>query len=107
MTAKPPRYFALSHLDCSRCDRRFAADKVQGTCECGAPLLARDDTERVSAQISPAQIAGRPADLWRYHELLPVGEPDRVVSLGEGMTPLLAMPNLGKQLGVPRLLMKD
>ena len=107
MTARPPQYSALSHLDCSRCGRRFAADQVQGTCDCGAPLLARYDTEQVSAQVSPAQIAARPADLWRYHELLPVGDPGRIVSLGEGMTPLLAMPTLGKQLGVPRLLMKD
>ena len=107
MAARPPQYSALSHLDCSRCGRRFAADQVQGTCECGAPLLARYDTEQVSAQVSPAEIAGRPADLWRYHELLPVEDPSRVVSLGEGMTPLLAMPSLGKQLGVPKLLMKD
>src|SRR5215469_9485515 len=107
MTARPPQYSALSHLDCSRCGRRFAADQVQGTCDCGAPLLARYDTEQVSAQVSPAQIAARPADLWRYHELLPVADPGRVISLGEGMTPLLEMPAMGKQLGVPKLLMKD
>jgi threonine synthase len=39
--------------------------------------------------------------------MLPVADPERVVSLGEGMTPLLAMPRLGRLLGVPRLLMKD
>jgi threonine synthase len=107
MTAWPQRYSALTHLDCSRCGRHFAADQVQGTCECGSPLLARYDTQQVAAAISPAQIAGRSADLWRYHELLPVADPSHIVSLGEGMTPLLAMPALGKRLGVPRLLMKD
>ena len=107
MTSRPPQYSALSHLECSRCARRLAADQVQGTCGCGAPLLARYDTEQVSARLHPAQIAGRPPDLWRYHELLPVGDQGSVVSLGEGMTPLLAMPNLGKAMGVPRLLMKD
>jgi threonine synthase len=61
----------------------------------------------VAGLTSPQDIAGRPADLWRYHELLPVREAGHVVSLGEGMTPLLAMPRLGKALGVPRLLMKD
>src|SRR5208337_1578256 len=45
--------------------------------------------------------------LWRYHELLPVREAGHVVSLGEGMTPLLALPALGRALGVPNLLMKD
>ncbi len=100
-------YSALAHLDCSRCGRRLGAAQVQGTCGCGAPLLARYDTDRVTAGVSRSEIAGRPADLWRYHELLPVGDPRHVVSLGEGMTPLLAMPRLGAELGVPRLLMKD
>ena len=45
--------------------------------------------------------------MWRYHEVLPVRDPGNVVTLGEGMTPLTAVPALGHQLGVPRLLMKD
>ena len=98
-------YSVLSHLDCPRCGVRHDADQVHGTCSCGSPLLARYDLSRVRA--SPAAIAGRPADLWRYHELLPVRDPGHVVSLGEGMTPLLAVPRLGRALGVPNLLMKD
>jgi threonine synthase len=80
---------------------------VQGTCTCGSPLLARYDFERVAAQVDRDAIAARPPDLWRYHELLPVSEAGQVVTLGEGMTPLLAMPRLGKELGLSRLLMKD
>jgi threonine synthase len=100
-------YSALDHLECARCGTVHPADRVQGTCSCGSPLLARYDTDRVAAHVSRAQIAARPPDLWRYHELLPVGGPERVVTLGEGMTPLLAMPRLGRALGLPRLLMKD
>ena len=70
-------------------------------------MLARYDIERVAAHVDRAGIALRPPDLWRYHELLPVSRAGRVVSLGEGMTPLLAMRRLGRALGVPRLLMKD
>jgi threonine synthase len=80
---------------------------VQGTCSCGSPLLARYDLRQVADQASRRDIAGRPADLWRYHELLPVRQAGHVVSLGEGMTPLLPMPKAGKALGVPDLLMKD
>ena len=100
-------YSALTHLECSRCGLRGDAGQVQGTCSCGAPLLARYDIAGVSARLSPADIAGRPPDLWRYHELLPVSDPGRVVTLGEGMTPLLALPRLGQAIGVPRLRMKD
>jgi threonine synthase len=98
-------YSALSHLDCPRCGARHDADQVHGTCSCGSPLLARYDLRQV--RVSPRDLAGRPAALWRYHELLPVREPGHVVSLGEGMTPLLAVPRLGRALGVPNLLMKD
>jgi threonine synthase len=100
-------YSALTHLECSRCGTRYDARQVQGTCSCGSPLLARYDTDRVRVQLSRDDLAGRPPDLWRYHELLPVTGASRVISLGEGMTPLLALPRLGRALGVPRLWMKD
>jgi threonine synthase len=103
----PMPYSALSHLDCPRCGTSYDADRVQGTCSCGSPLLTRYDLPQVARQVSPREIAGRPADLWRYHELLPVREAAHVVSLGEGMTPLLPMPRIGQALGVPGLLMKD
>jgi threonine synthase len=103
----PIPYSALSHLDCARCGARYDPDQARGTCSCGSPLLARYDLGQVASQVSPRDIAGRPADLWRYHELLPVRRAGHVVSLGEGMTPLLAMPRLGQALGAPNLLMKD
>jgi threonine synthase len=105
--AGPMAYSALSHLDCPRCGTRHDADRVQGTCACGSPLLARYDLGQVARQASPGDLAGRPADLWRYHELLPVRARGHVVSLGEGMTPLLDLPSMGRALGVPDLLMKD
>jgi len=101
------RFSALLDLECPRCGRHHDPDVVTGTCDCGSPLLARYDLAEARAGCAPAEIAGRPATLWRYHELLPVRSADRVVSLGEGMTPLLPMPTLGRALGVPRLLMKD
>ena len=107
--SRPDRaYSALAYLECSRC-RAGPRDpgQMHGTCPCGAPLLAAYDLSRAAAQTSPGDIAARPPTLWRYHELLPVSSPGRVVTLGEGMTPLLPMPRLGASLGVPRLLMKD
>ena len=100
-------FSALSHLECPRCAAVHGAGAVRGLCECGSPLLARYDLARAAATVDRAEIGRRPADLWRYHELLPVADAGHVVSLGEGMTPLLAMPRLGGALGVPRLLMKD
>ncbi|WNV83259.1 threonine synthase [Umezawaea sp. Da 62-37] len=97
----------LTHLDCARCGRRYDADVLANLCECGSPLLARYDLDAVRASVTPADLAGRPPTLWRYHEVLPVRDPRHVVTLGEGMTPLLPLPRLGEALGVPGLLMKD
>jgi threonine synthase len=98
---------ALTHLECSRDGSRYDADVVQGTSPLGAPLLARYDLDRVAGTVSREEVARRAPTLWRYAELLPVRDPRHVVSLGEGMTPLLDLPSAGARLGVPRLRMKD
>src|SRR6202043_1321926 len=49
----------------------------------------------------------RPADLWRYREMLPVRKVTDIVSLGEAMTPLIRLPKLAKSLGGGELLVKD
>ena len=97
----------LTHLDCPRCQQRYDADQLNGLCSCGSPLLARYDLEAAAAALDRADLTGRAPSLWRYHELLPVRDPDRVVSMGEGMTPLVPLPRFGAAAGVPRLLMKD
>ena len=100
-------FSTLSHLECSRDGSQHDADIVQGTSPLGAPLLARYDLDQVSRVVTRADIGGRAPDLWRYHELLPVRDPAHVVTLGEGMTPLLALPRHGARLGVPGLRIKD
>ena len=100
-------YSNLSHLECSRTGTSYDADEVQGVSDVGAPLLARYDLERVRAGVTREEIATRPADLWRYHEVLPVRDPVHVTTLGEGMTPLLPVPAYGASIGVPGLGMKD
>ena len=53
------------------------------------------------------QVATRSATMWRYHEVLPAPASSTIVTLDEGMTPLLPAPRLGARLGVPRLMIKD
>jgi threonine synthase len=100
-------FSALSHLVCSVTGKRYDADAVQGVSGEGKPLLARYDLEQVAAAVTPREIASRPPTLWRYHEVLPVRDEANVVSLGEGMTPLIPIPSYGRQIGLPGLLMKD
>ena len=53
------------------------------------------------------QVTGRPFDLWRYRELLPVRTIDPAISLGEGGTPMLHAANLGGMLGCQNIFIKD
>ena len=106
--AGPDRPFSyLTHLECGRCGRHYDSSVPQGLCECGSPLLARYDLAAVAAGLDRAELAGRPPSLWRYHELLPVQAPGMVVTLGEGMTPLVPLPRLGEGWGLRSLAMKD
>jgi threonine synthase len=96
-------------LHCSRCRRGFPAGVLHTVCPdpCGSPLVVDYDFERVGRAVGPEEIARRSPDMWRYRELLPPGDPANVVSLGEGFTPLLALPGLGSSIGLPDLWVKD
>src|SRR5690606_17579542 len=52
-------------------------------------------------------LADRDASMWRYREVMPLFDGEAPVSLGEGWTPLMPAPRLGKALGLERLFIKD
>ncbi|NUR71981.1 MAG: threonine synthase [Hamadaea sp.] len=97
----------LTHLDCPRCGRQHDADRLQNLCTCGSPLLARYDLPAIAEAIDPGTVERRPADLWRYRELLPVREAEHITTLGEGWTPLWPATRYGRAIGLDRLLVKD
>ena len=99
---------ALSHLECSACGVTQDADRLHTLCPaCGKVLLARYDLPAVARTLTRDAVAARPRGMWRWRELLPVRDPQHVVSLGEGDTPLLPVPRLGARAGFRRLLLKD
>jgi threonine synthase len=61
----------------------------------------------VKKALSKDALAARPADLWRYRELLPVRRAADIVSLGEAMTPLIALRKLAAKSGGAEILVKD
>jgi threonine synthase len=100
-------YSYLSYLECGKCGQVYDADVPQQLCSCGSPLLARYDLASLGKSLTPHDVERREPNLWRYHELLPVRNPGAVMTLGEGMTPLLPLSRLGERLGLPNLFLKD
>jgi len=97
-----------SHLECTRCGERYESERIWRLSPCcEKPLYPRYDLERIGPEFRPADLAGRPATLWRYAEVLPVRDPGRRLSLGEGFTPLLDAPRLADALGLERVWIKD
>ncbi|HUL80197.1 MAG TPA: threonine synthase [Vicinamibacteria bacterium] len=97
----------LTHLDCTKCEKRYETGRVHTVCACGAPLYPRYDLARAAPEMRPGQLALREPTMWRYREVLPLPEGAPRVSLGEGFTPLLPAPRLGALLGLPRLAVKE
>jgi threonine synthase len=97
----------LTHLECSRCGARYDPAQPRNLCPCGGPLLARYDLATARASWSRDWIRSGPPTMWRYAPVLPVRNPASIVSLGEGMTPLVRAARLGDRLGARNLWVKD
>ncbi|MFB3887820.1 MAG: threonine synthase [Thermodesulfobacteriota bacterium] len=97
----------VSHLECPKCKASYESEKPTQLCRCGSPLLVRYDLKKIRGKFRKKPLSLRKPDLWRYRELLPVREEGNIVSLGEGMTPLLLLKKLGPELGMDNLYLKD
>ena len=98
----------LVNLQCTECAAIYPSDALAGVSPCcGKVLFARYDLPKIRREVDRDSLASRRADMWRFSELLPVQDPDRIVSLGEGGTPLLAARGLGRKLGLEQLYIKE
>ncbi len=97
----------ITHLECSSCGLHYEAGKIHNLCTCGNPLLVRYDLQRTKNEWDREALRDAPNSMWRYSPVLPVTNPLSIVSLGEGMTPLVRTDRLGTSLGAPNLWVKD
>jgi threonine synthase len=97
-----------THLECTWCGAAHDSEQPHRLSPCcQKPLYPRYDLAAVGRRLRRDDLAGRPADLWRYAELLPVRNPANAVRLGEGWTPMIETPRLAARLGVGRVWIKD
>jgi threonine synthase len=94
-----------SNLYCSKCNNIFDIALLQDYSHCcNKPLLVRYDN---IGYLPKEILINRPHTMWRYKELLPLFDHKNLVTLGEGMTPILPMKTIGNKYGFDQLWVKD
>ena len=101
LTTERPTF--VSHLECGLTGKHYPAGEPHNLSEAGKPLLVCYDLPALKVALSRRALTGRPEDLWRYRELLPVTKAQNIISLGESVTPLVRLDWTGSST----VLVKD
>ena len=75
----------MTEYICHACNRTSPIQTIRYKCDCGGALNLKKEGNFFPLD----KISGRSSTLWRYREAIPVSNDSSIVSLGEGMTPLL------------------
>src|SRR5437016_8433288 len=95
-------------LVCRACGHETPVDAVNICERCFGPLEVSYDYAQIARHLTRESVAAGPASIWRYRELLPLElDGDEPVTLGEGFTPLVRARNLGDELGLRNLYLKN
>jgi threonine synthase len=97
----------LESVRCTSCGKEFDPSNKLNLCSCGKVLFPIYNLEKVKDSLDINNMQGRTYDIWRMHEIMPVYQAKYRYSLGEGWTPLLKLKNLGLDLGLINLFLKD
>ncbi len=95
-------------LRCGWCSRAFPRDEVARFCpDCNRPILARFHLSVSLGDEVRRELSSERKGLWRFRRLLPVQDPDNIIALGEGGTPLIPSERLASRLGLGNVWIKD
>jgi len=72
---------------------------------CLSPLEVSYDYKAMAGVLSRKKLSKGPISMWRYRDMLPVESEE--VDIGTGFTPLVKADNLGRELGLDRLYIKN
>lgn len=96
----------VQSLRCKECGRDYPQEPIYVCDYCFGPLEVAYDYDVIAKNMSRESIQDGPLTIWRYDQLLPVKR-ENAVNIGAGMTPLLKADNLGRELGLNNLWIKN
>ena len=82
----------MTEYRCHACKRTYPIDTLRYKCDCGGALNLKKEENPFPLD----EISGRSSTFWRYREAIPVDDDASIVSIGEGMTPLLSFDDVGE-----------
>lgn len=98
----------MANQQCINCGTKYPIDEVIYFCrKCGDILEIKLDYDLTKDMLKKSGWKKTPLSVWRYRDLMPVSDPARIVTLGEGGTGLHLCKRLGKMLGLKELYVKN
>ena len=92
-------------LRCRKCGQEYPLQPRSKCDFCLSPLEVTYDYQAMAGVVSRQKIESGLKSMWRYRDLLPTEEAE--VDVGTGFTPLIKADNLGRELGLDRLYIKN
>ena len=78
---------------CIDCGKKYPPNLPRWRCACGGPLEVAPN-----AVFSRESLAARATTLWRYREAIPIASDTNIISMNEGMTPLVPLDFSGAEI---------
>jgi len=92
-------------LRCRKCGQEYPVQPLNLCDFCLSPLEVSYDYKAMARALNREKLARGPLSMWRYRDMLPVE--GKEVDIGTGFTPLLKADNLGRELGLDQLYIKN
>ncbi len=92
-------------LRCRKCGREYPLKPLNLCDFCLNPLEVNYDYKAMAEVVSREKLAQGPMGMWRYRDLLPIE--GKEIDIGTGFTSLVKADNLGAELGLNQLYIKN
>jgi threonine synthase len=98
----------MTHQECINCGAKYPTDEIIYFCKkCGDILEIKLDCDLTKDMLKKSGWKKTTLSVWRYRDFMPITDPTRIVTLGEGGTGLHPCKRLGKMLGLKELYVKN
>ncbi|MCP8316279.1 MAG: threonine synthase, partial [archaeon] len=95
-------------LACIGCKSEYSLDEIIYYCKkCNDLLEVQMDLEEIKNKIDKRDLVSKPLSVWKYIDLIPIFDKNKIVTIKEGGTKLHKCENLAEEFGVKKLYVKN